>query len=144
MSTSPTGLRGRQIKADQATLLVSPDETAHNYFVISNSLSGLVLKTAVEALDYKISELVDIIEDHENRITTLEGRGTLAVLTSGNQVQYFANGYISDLMPVPPITGLSGSITESLCAGDLWFDTADNVIKQYTDTGWVIKGAAYL
>jgi len=140
MSTTP---RGIQIKGDQATLLKHPVETSHDYIVITNAPSGLVLQPAIEALDTKLGEF-------EDRISTLEGRGTLAVLSNGNQVTNFASAYISDTLPIPPISAIDGSIMSfALSAGDIWISTTDNVIKRYESDGlggyqWTINGAAYL
>ena len=138
MSTTP---RGIQPKADQAKLLQGHPggETDHEYKIIENTDEGRILQSAIEVLDEKLKE-------HEDRVTALENRGALAVLSDGNQVTDFASAYISDIEPTPPISGITedAEIITAIEDGDLWIDTTDNVIKRYESGLWLIKGAAYL
>lgn len=116
MSSVP---RGRQIKTDQAKLL-EEEAADYTYKVIENTPEGLVLQKALEALDESAA------------------RGSVAVLENGQDIVGYANVYISDMEPT-----IGGDI-EQINEGDVWVDTDNNVIRRYTGTEWVIKGAAYL
>jgi hypothetical protein len=153
MSTAP---RGMQPKADQAKLLSGHPggETSHEYKFIENTDAGRVLQTGVETLDqglYDLNTLIlDLSSNFEDRVSQLENRGALAILSNGNQVIDFASAYISNQQPTPPISGIdeAAEIITTIKDGDLWFNTVDNVIMRYEGTypsgSWKIKGAAYL